>query len=66
MSKKSDLIKRLRTTGLTQSEIGRRTGIPQPRLSRWETSQKPTAADDVLLLVALEQEVLAAGKKGRR
>ena len=63
MSKTSDLIKRLRSSGLTQSEIARRTGIPQPRISRWENSEEPTAADDVLLLVALEEEVVAAGKE---
>lgn len=60
MSKTADLIKRLRGTGLTQSEIARRTGIPQPRISRWENADEPTAADDVLLLVALEAEVFAA------
>ena len=59
MSKTSDLIKRLRSAGLTQSEISRRTGIPQPRISRWENADEPMAADDVLLLVALEVEVAA-------
>ena len=59
MSKTSDLIKRLRSAGLTQSEIARRTGIPQPRISRWENTDEPMAADDVLLLVALEVEVAA-------
>lgn len=64
MSKTADLIKRLRSAGLTQSEIARRTGIPQPRISRWENADEPTAADDVLLLVALEEEVMtAAGKE---
>lgn len=63
MSKTADLIKRLRSSGLTQSEIARRTGIPQPRISRWENADEPTAADDVLLLVALEAEVLAATRE---
>lgn len=60
MSKTSDLIKRLRSYGLTQSEIARRTGIPQPRISRWENAEEPTSTDDVLLLVALEASVVAA------
>jgi len=62
MTKTAKLIKRLRSLGLTQSEISRRTGIPQPRISRWENAEEPTAADDVLALVALEAEVAAAGQ----
>jgi transcriptional regulator with XRE-family HTH domain len=55
------LIKRLRGRGLTQSEISRRTAIPQPRLSRWESGDVATGADDALKLQALEQELGAAG-----
>ncbi|MCL4695488.1 MAG: helix-turn-helix domain-containing protein [Burkholderiaceae bacterium] len=47
------LIKRLRAHPLSQSEIARRTGIPQPRLSRWESGEVPDAADDALRLAAL-------------
>lgn len=57
MSETSDLIKRLRGLKLSQSEIARRTGIPQPRISRWENASEPIAADDVLKLVRLEREV---------
>lgn len=38
---------------LSQSEIARRTGIPQPRLSRWESGDVPDAADDSLRLAEL-------------
>jgi len=53
MSETTELIKRLRASGLSQSEISRRTGIPQPRLSRWEGGEVPDAADDSLKLQAL-------------
>lgn len=48
------LIKKLRARGLNQSEISRRTGIPQPRISRWEAGYVPDAADDALRLLALD------------
>lgn len=51
------LIKRLRARNLTQSEISRRTGIPQPRLSRWEGGDVAAGADDALKLQALEAEL---------
>ena len=49
------LIKRLRATpvSLSQSEIHRLTGIPQPRISRWEAGAVPAAAQGILRLVAL-------------
>ena len=53
MSETTELIKRLRERGLSQTEIARRTGIPQPRLSRWENGEVPDAADDALKLAAL-------------
>ena len=58
MSETTDLIKRLRASGLTQTEIAKRSGIPQPRLSRWEAGEAPESADDALKLLAL---VLALG-----
>ena len=61
MSKTADLIIRLRKGGLSQSEISRRTGIPQPRLSRWENAAEPSSTDDVLMLAELERD-LAAGR----
>lgn len=59
MSQTTDLIKRLRKAGLSQTEIARRTGIPQPRLSRWEAGEAPTTADDALKLAALVESTAA-------
>lgn len=53
-----DLIKQLRAAGLSQSEIARRSGIPQPRISRWAGGATPTGADDALRLAQLAREVL--------
>lgn len=50
----TDILRRLRAVPLSQSEISRLTGIPQPRISRWEAGQVPRVADDVLKLQALE------------
>lgn len=57
MSQTTELIRRLIGRGLTQIEIARRTGIPQPRLSRWQRGDAPEAADDALKLVNLENEL---------
>lgn len=54
------LIKRIRAFGLTQSEIARRTNIPQPRLSRWENGEVANGADDALTLQALADELDSA------
>ncbi len=62
-SNTTDLIKRLRSMGLSQTEIARRTGIPQPRLSRWEGGTVPDAADDSLKLAALVAELEATAGK---
>jgi transcriptional regulator with XRE-family HTH domain len=59
MSETTDLIKRLRKRGLSQTEIARLTGIPQPRLSRWESGEVPVGADDALKLFALVAELEA-------
>jgi len=56
MNPTSELIKRLRQRGLSQSEISRRTGIPQPRLSRWESGAAGSGANDVLKLVRLDEQ----------
>jgi transcriptional regulator with XRE-family HTH domain len=53
MSETTELIRCLRERGFSQTEISRRTGIPQPRLSRWESGDVPDAADDALKLAAL-------------
>lgn len=53
------ILQRLRSMPLTQAEISRRTGIPQPRLCRWEAGQVPASADDALRLQALLADVAA-------
>lgn len=59
MSQISIIIKSLRAApvSLSQSEISRRTGIPQPRVSRWEAGDVSAGADDALKLVALAKEM---------
>jgi transcriptional regulator with XRE-family HTH domain len=63
MHSTQQIIKSLRQRGLSQSEISRRTGIPQPRVSRWEGGSAPDSADDALKLARLEAD-LAAGAEG--
>ena len=59
MSATTDLILALRTTAqLSQSEIARRTGIPQSRISRWQAGETPDSADDALKLHALHAELI--------
>lgn len=60
MSETTDILRRIRAAGLSQSEIARRTGIPQPRLSRWEAGATPDAADDALKLAALVESIEGA------
>ena len=59
MSEISQIIKRLRSdpSSLSQTEIARRTGIPQPRISRWEAGEVAAGADDALKLVALANQM---------
>ena len=58
MSATTELIVALRYVAkLSQSEISRRTGIPQPRISRWQAGA-PDSADDVLKLHALHAELI--------
>lgn len=42
---------------LSQSEISRRTGISQSKLSRWEAGDVASGAEDALKLVALAKEI---------
>lgn len=58
-----EIIVKLRAAGLSQTEIARRTGIPQPRLSRWEAGGVPAGADDALRLKALLEEQAGAAQK---
>lgn len=57
MSETTDLLTRLRNGGMTQVEIARRTGIPQPRLSRWANGEAPDSADDALKIKALVENL---------
>lgn len=65
MSQTTKLIRQLRAAGYSQSEISRQTGIPQPRLSRWENDEAPAGADDALRLAAFAEKVLPLGKPPR-
>lgn len=59
MSETTDLLTKLREGGLSQMEIARRTGIPQPRLSRWANGEAPDSADDALKIKALADNLNA-------
>ncbi len=61
MDTATDLIKRLRSAGMSQTEISRRTGIPQPRLSRWEAGFPSAGANDALKLAQLVLDTEAVG-----
>lgn len=69
MSTTTNLLRALRDSGLTQTEIARRTGIPQPRVSRWEAGEAPESADDALRLKELHDQLVRrcdrrGGRKG--
>jgi transcriptional regulator with XRE-family HTH domain len=59
MSKVTDIIKALTTgpTALSQSEIARRTGISQSRISRWGAGEVPSSLDDAATLHELAIQV---------
>ena len=59
MDKIQDAIRSLPRT-LSQSEIARRTGIAQSKISRWEAGDVPAGASDALKLIELAKEVAAA------
>ena len=63
MSATTDLLQALRGLKLSQTEISKRTGIPQPRLSRWASGEVPDAADDALKLLALHESLVGAEGK---
>ena len=56
MEKIHDVIRSLRRT-LSQSEIARRTGIAQHKISRWESGDIPAGASDALKLMELAAEI---------
>jgi hypothetical protein len=60
MSATSRLIKALTTARLTQNEIARHTGIPQYRISKWQSHGAAGAADDALRLRDYAVSVLGA------
>lgn len=62
MNSVHEILKGLRAAGLSQSEIARRTGIPQPRLSRWEAGDVPASADDALQLQRLQATLAPPAK----
>jgi predicted XRE-type DNA-binding protein len=51
MSQITEIVNGLLKTGLTQTEIARRTGIPQSRISRWAHAKTLGSSNDVLALV---------------
>lgn len=63
MQTTTDILRGLLRSGLTQTEIARKTGIPQPRLSRWAAGEVPASVDDVLRLARLHEQVVDMGGK---
>ncbi|AZV93568.1 hypothetical protein CBF45_07425 [Bordetella sp. J329] len=63
MNTASEIIKTLRSSGMSQSEIARKSGIPQSRISRWEAGMVPTGADDALRLAQILKTVSRRSKK---
>lgn len=58
MSQITDILKKLQSppVAMSQSEIAERTGIPQPRISRWGAGEVPAGAKDALKLLELARE----------
>ncbi len=57
MSATVDDIAFLRSQGLTQIEIARRSGVPQCRISRWGRGEGARAADDAIRIHQLALEM---------
>lgn len=67
MKRTKDIIETLTGQyGLTQADITRQTGIPQPRMSRWTAGHIPHGADDALKLAALFEKVAKQRKRTPR
>ena len=62
----AEAIRRLRMAGLTQSEIARRTGIPQPRISQWEAGETPASESDAIRLIELAESFDPTLESGTR
>lgn len=58
----SEILAGLRRTW-SQSEIARRTGISQSKLSRWEAGEIAAGADDALKLLDLAKKAPRAPKR---
>lgn len=66
MTRTKDIIDMLTgKCGLTQADITRLTGIPQPRMSRWTAGMIPNGADDALKLAALAEKMSKRSKRAR-
>jgi predicted XRE-type DNA-binding protein len=52
-----NILLQLGQANFSQTEISRRTNIPQPRLSRWMNGEVANSADDALKLLALLESV---------
>ncbi|WP_018991286.1 helix-turn-helix domain-containing protein [Aromatoleum toluclasticum] len=64
MTTVQDTILKLRQRGLSQSEIGRAVGIPQPRISRWESGDVPDPVEDGLRLVEFLNRLERESERG--
>lgn len=58
MAQIPEVIRQLRAT-LSQSEISRRTGIAQSKISRWEAGKVAAGAEEALKLVTLAEQLKA-------
>jgi transcriptional regulator with XRE-family HTH domain len=63
MTQLQTVIRQLRAS-LSQSEIARRTGIAQSKISRWEAGKIAAGAEEALKLVDLERRLRKATTKG--
>lgn len=63
MTQLQTVIRQLRAS-LSQSEIARRTGIAQSKISRWEAGKIAAGAEEALKLVDLERRLRKAAAKG--
>lgn len=53
----SKIVNRILDTGITQVQLSKISGVPQPRLSRWASGKTPKAADQLLKLKKFADKV---------
>lgn len=53
MKTATEILNALKEAGLSQMEISRQSGIPQPRISRWQKGCVPVGANDALRLMSM-------------